>query len=78
MELKLKRHKINSVLQLFIKKELIEEVTLQLNGKTIEQREAEVNDARDFLKYKYRQSLFIHPDWEIRIDGLQSKMNATK
>lgn len=65
----------NNMLQLFIKNKLIEEMNLQLHGQTFEQRQAEVNDARDFLKHKYRQSMFLHTDWEIRIDGLPSKMN---
>lgn len=63
------------MLQLLIKNDVIEEVVLQLKGKTFEHRQAEVNAASDFLKYKYRQSILLRSNWEIRIVGLQSKMN---
>lgn len=65
-------------LQILIKNTLIEEITLQLQGKLLEHRTQEVQAGVDYLRHKYRGSLFIHSCWEIRIVGLESKMNGIK
>ena len=63
-------------LQIFIKKELVEEIEIKLQGQVLESRLAEVKDASTYLLYKYRQSIQVTSDWEIILINVTSKMNS--
>lgn len=64
-----------TTLKLIVQGELIHEIHLDFsNIKIIEQREHYVHNRVEWLKYFYRKSLLLSPNWQIIMEA-SSKMN---